>query len=107
MASKNVLIAGTGELGKALAYKLLLSKDNVVINSRNEEKLKEIKNNYLKYGNIDYISLELSDENSCKKLIDETVKNMKNIDSIVIMYSYGKQKCINCWYRRTWKSSGV
>ncbi len=82
---KNVLIAGTGELGKALAYKLLINKNNVIINSRNEEKLKKIKDDYSKYGNIDYIALELNDENSCKKLIDETVKKMKNIDSIVIM----------------------
>ena len=82
MANKNVLIAGTGESRKALAYKLLLNKDNVVINPINEEKLK---NDYLKYGNIDYILLELNDENSCKKLIDETAKNMRNIDSIVIM----------------------
>ncbi len=85
MENKNVLIAGTGELGKALAYKLLLNGNTVIINSRNEEKLKKIKNDYLKYGNIDYINLELNDETSCKKLIDDTVNKVNSIDSIIIM----------------------
>ncbi len=43
MSNKNVLIAGTGELGKALAYQLLTNNDNVIINSRNAEKLEKIK----------------------------------------------------------------
>jgi len=85
MSGKNILIAGIGQLGKALSYDLLLNNNHVIINSRNAEKLKEIVSEYSIYGKIDYVAMDLIDEESCKKLVDETSKSVKNIDSLVIM----------------------
>ncbi len=85
MSGKNILIAGTGFLGENLAYNLLVSGNTVIINSRNGDKLKEMKNELSKFGNIDYLARELKDEESCRQLIDNTVQKLQNIDSIVIM----------------------
>ena len=52
MSGKNILIAGIGELGKSLSYDLLLQNNHVIINSRNQEKLKEIVSEYTIYGSI-------------------------------------------------------
>jgi 3-oxoacyl-[acyl-carrier protein] reductase len=85
MSGKNILIAGIGQLGKALSYDLLLNNNHVIINSRNPEKLKEIVSEYSMYGKINYVAMDLIDEESCKKLVDEVSKLVKNIDSLVIM----------------------
>ena len=62
MSGKNILIAGTGELGKSLSYDLLLQNNRVIINSRDAGKLKEIVSEFSIYGKIDYIAMELKDE---------------------------------------------
>ena len=42
-----ILPDGTGELGKALTYDLLINGNHVIINSRNREKLEKIVSEYL------------------------------------------------------------
>ena len=85
MSGKNILIAGIGELGKSLSYDLLLQNNHVIINSRNQEKLKEIVSEYSIYGSIRSIAMELKDEESCKALIDGASKYFKSLDSLVVM----------------------
>ncbi|MCL4453804.1 SDR family oxidoreductase [Ferroplasma sp.] len=85
MSGKNILLAGTGELGKALTYELLLNGNYVIINSRNSEKLEKIVSEYSVYGKINYIAKELNDEQSCNELITDSLKTLKSIDSLVVM----------------------
>ncbi len=85
MSGKNILIAGIGELGKSLSYDLLLQNNHVIINSRNQEKLKEIVSEYSIYGSIRSIAMELKDEESCKALIEDSSKYFKSLDSLVVM----------------------
>ncbi len=85
MPGKNILIAGIGELGKSLSYDLLLQNNHVIINSRNQEKLKEIVSEYSIYGSIRSIAMELKDEESCKALIDSASRYFKSLDSLVVM----------------------
>ncbi len=85
MSGKNILIAGIGELGKSLSYDLLLQNNHVIINSRNQEKLKEIVSEYSIYGSIRSIAMELKDEESCKALIDSASRYFKSLDSLVVM----------------------
>jgi hypothetical protein len=42
----------------------LLNNNHVIINSRNPEKLKEIVSEYSMYGKIDYVAMDLIDEES-------------------------------------------
>lgn len=85
MSGKNILLAGTGELGKALAYDLLLAGNRILINSRNNEKLEKIVSEYSVYGNIQYVARELKDEQSCNDLVEESLDKLKSIDSMVVM----------------------
>ncbi|WP_337860771.1 SDR family oxidoreductase [Ferroplasma sp.] len=85
MSGKNILIAGTGSLGRSLSYNLLLNHNHVVINSRNNEKLKQIVSEYSIYGKIDYIAKELNDEKSCEALIEESIYSLKSLNALVIM----------------------
>ena len=85
MCGKNILIAGTGELGKSLSYDLLLQNNRVIINSRDAGKLKEIVSEFSIYGKIDYIAMELKDEGSCKNLVVKAAESIKHIDSLIVM----------------------
>ncbi len=85
MSGKNILLAGTGELGKALTYDLLINGNTVIINSRNREKLEKIVSEYSMYGKVNYIVEELKDEQSCKNLITKSLETFKSIDSLVVM----------------------
>jgi 3-oxoacyl-[acyl-carrier protein] reductase len=85
MSGKNILLAGTGELGKALTYDLLINGNHVIINSRNREKLEEIVSEYSVYGKVNYIVEELKDERSCMNLITKSLETFKSIDSLVVM----------------------
>jgi len=85
MSGKNILIAGTGELGKSLSYDLLLQNNHVIINSRDGGKLKEIVSEFSIYGKIDYIAMELKDEESCKNLVVKAAESIKHIDSLIVM----------------------
>ncbi len=81
---KNVVIAGTGILGEATAYKFLKNGNNVIINSRNEEHLKKIKNLLSPYGKIDYIAKNLKDRDSCLLFYNEIKRQAIRIDTLVI-----------------------
>ena len=85
MSGKNILLAGTGELGKALTYDLLINGNTVILNSRNREKLEKIVSEYSMYGKVNYIVEELKDEQSCKNLITKSLETFKSIDSLVVM----------------------
>ncbi len=81
---KNILIAGTGYLGESIAYNFLSKGFHVTVNSRNEKKLKDIKDKLSNYGSIDYIAMELNDKETCENLIDEMHKRHGNIFSLIV-----------------------
>ncbi|WP_157438769.1 SDR family oxidoreductase, partial [Acidiplasma aeolicum] len=75
---------GTGYLGEATAYEFLKNNYNVIINSRKEDHLLNIKKKLEKYGRIDYIAQELKDDQSCKSLSDKVKNISQNVDALVI-----------------------
>ena len=78
---KNVLLTGaTGGIGKAICSKL--KNYNLVVVSRNEEKLK----NFMKDNKsiIKRITCDLKDPNQITKMIEEVISSNLNIDILVI-----------------------
>lgn len=70
LKGKRVLIVGVSKgLGYALAYFLLNEGASVIINSRNEEKLREIKKSLESLGDINYVAGDVSTLESAKDVI--------------------------------------
>lgn len=85
MEGKVVIITGASSgIGKACAYVFSRQGAKVALAARNEEKLNEIENG-LKEENRAVLALktDVSNENDCKKLIEETVKTFGRIDVLV------------------------
>jgi len=85
MKDKVIIITGASSgIGKACAYVFSKQGAKVVIAARNEEKLKEIENE-LKTKNREALAVktDVSDENDCKNLVEETVKTFGRIDVLV------------------------
>ena len=85
MKDKVIIITGASSgIGKACAYVFSEQGAKVVIAARNEEKLKEIENE-LKTKNREALAVktDVSDENDCKNLVEETVKTFSRIDVLV------------------------
>ncbi len=86
LKDKAVLIVGVSKgLGYALAYFLLKEGAKVIINSGNEEKLKEISNSLKDLGEINYIAKRVTDRNSAKEVIIKSYEKFKGkLDGLVI-----------------------
>ncbi len=84
--SKVVVITGSSKgIGKAIAKEFAKSGYSLVLNSRNKDELEQATNeitNEIKGNNtrISFIVGDISQEQTCKKLIDEAVNKIGRID---------------------------
>ncbi|BFH72687.1 SDR family NAD(P)-dependent oxidoreductase [Sulfurisphaera javensis] len=73
LKGKRILIVGVSKgLGYALAYFLLKEGASVIINSRNEDKLKEIKKSLESIGEINYVVGDVSTLDGAKEVVNKS-----------------------------------
>lgn len=85
MKNKVVIITGASSgIGKALAVELAAAGAKVVIAARNTDKLNELKNN-LQNRNFEVyaVQADVSKEEDCKRLIDETIGKYGTLDILI------------------------
>ena len=80
-----ILITGaTTGIGYELANLYAKDKNNLILVARDEEKLKELRDELSLYSiNIYIISLDLSEDNSCEKVLDFVNKNNLSVDILI------------------------
>lgn len=84
--NKNIIIAGASTgLGKALAEQLSLHKPNLVLFSRNIEKLKQVEHSCERNGARTLIVQgDITNKEDCEKLIEKTLSNFGLPDHLVL-----------------------
>ena len=85
MKNKVVIITGASSgIGRSLALEYAQMGANVVVAARNFEKLNDLKNELLKKNfNVFAVKTDVSKEEDCKNLINETVKKFGSIDILI------------------------
>jgi dehydrogenase/reductase SDR family protein 7B len=84
MKNKVVIITGgTSGIGKACAEVFAKAGSNVVISARHREKLMEVELELKKYSEVKGIVADVSKEEDCKRVVDETVKQFGSIDVLI------------------------
>ncbi|MBD1383306.1 SDR family oxidoreductase [Metabacillus arenae] len=80
-----LIIASSQGLGKAIAEKLVEEGANVVITSRDSEKLEKVKNEleHLNGGNVFYQACDVKNSDQIKDLVGETIQRFGTIDMLV------------------------
>ncbi|WP_299092959.1 SDR family oxidoreductase [uncultured Metabacillus sp.] len=80
-----LIIASSQGLGKAIAKKLAEQGVNVMISSRDEEKLKQVKNELERTakGKIQYKACDIKNKEDIKLLVETTVSELGSIDLLV------------------------
>ena len=76
------IIGSSSGIGKELAKKLDAKGHNLILSSRNEEKLNHLNNELI--NNHEIIPLDLSDKNQCLKISKDIID--KEIDSLSIVF---------------------
>ena len=82
---KVVIITGASEgIGRALALKFAQQKSKVVLSARNETRLNELKNQIESFGGTALVvPTDVTDINSCERLIKTTINEYGKIDVLV------------------------
>ena len=80
----NSIIAGTGNLGRAVAYVLLKKGDRVIINARSEKRLIDAQEFLKEYGSLKYHVSDLSTDQGITDFLDFSVKELETIDNLII-----------------------
>ena len=85
MENKVVIVTGASSgIGKALVIELMSKNAKVVMASRNKAVLDEIINKYnFKDTDILTVETDVSKEEDCKKLIDDTINKFGSIDILI------------------------
>ncbi|WP_027408336.1 SDR family oxidoreductase [Anoxybacteroides tepidamans] len=86
LAGKTALVVASSQgLGKAIAQQLVLEGVNVMITSRNEEKLKEVEQELrsLHKGNVAYVQADVTKQEDIERLVEKTVETYGTIDLLV------------------------
>ena len=80
-----VLITGaTTGIGYELANLYAKDKNNLILVARDEDRLKEVKDELSLYNiNVYTISIDLSEDNSCEKILDFVNKNNLSVDILI------------------------
>lgn len=80
-----LVVASSQGLGRAIAEELLKEGANVIITSRNEEKLVEVKKELsgMGKGEVDYIKADITNVEEIKELVQGTVDKFGRIDILV------------------------
>jgi NAD(P)-dependent dehydrogenase (short-subunit alcohol dehydrogenase family) len=82
---KVVIVTGARQgIGRTLCTALAAEGARIAMNSRNAEKLAELKNSLIESGcNAIDVPGDVSEEETCKKIIDQTVKEYGKIDILI------------------------
>ncbi|MCK4663907.1 MAG: SDR family oxidoreductase [Bacteroidales bacterium] len=83
--NKVIIITGASSgIGRALAFECAKKGANLSLAARNYDKLKQLENELSKY-NVDVLSVktDVSIEDNCKNLINETIKKYNKIDVLI------------------------
>ena len=84
LQGKVAIVTGGGQgIGKAIAHRFLEEKLKVVIAEIDEEAGKETEEEFQSIGDIQFVQTDVSDENSVKQLIQQTINNFGEIDLLV------------------------
>jgi NAD(P)-dependent dehydrogenase (short-subunit alcohol dehydrogenase family) len=84
LQEKVAIVTGGGQgIGKAIAKRFLEEGMKIVIADIDEEAGKETAAEFKKLGNIRFIQSDVSDEESVKNLVRETINHFKGIDVLV------------------------
>lgn len=80
-----LVIASSQGLGKAVAEQLVKAGAKVMITSRNEQKLKKVKEelDLYNHGDVAYISTDITKPNEIKKLLTEVKNRFGRLDILV------------------------
>jgi dehydrogenase/reductase SDR family protein 7B len=82
--NKIVLVTGASSgIGKACAEKFAREGSRIVISARHEDKLSEVKSELQKYAEVISVVADVSREEDCKRLIEETIKHFGGIDVLI------------------------
>jgi short-subunit dehydrogenase len=90
-----VLVGATGGIGSALAQKLAENGANLVLVSRNEEKLLALASRLSTNGSILSVPTDITDPQQVERLMDKTVANFGQIDVLVNAAGAGVMKQYN------------
>lgn len=86
LSGKVAIVAASSQgLGKAIATQFVREGVNVMITSRNEEKLKEVQEELssLNGGNVSYVVTDITNPEDIKNLVAQTVETYGQIDILV------------------------
>lgn len=79
-----IITGASSGIGKALAFELSKNQTIVILAARNQESLFKIKNDIINAGGTaHYILTDVTSEEDCKNLIEETVKLFGRIDILI------------------------
>ena len=83
--NKVVIVTGSGSgIGKATALEFCKQGASVVLNGRNETKLKQTADQFLSLGySVDHFAADVTDFESCQKLVAHTIKVFGTINVLV------------------------
>lgn len=84
MKDKVVIVTGASSgIGEALSQKLAVKGAKIVIAARNTEKINSIAETINKSGNCLAVTVDVTLEEDCKKLIETTIEKFGRIDVII------------------------
>ena len=85
MKNKVVVITGASEgIGKALAEVFAAHGSKIVIGARNEQKLKQTADIFMKSGaEVKTVICDVSSEADCRKLIADSIESFGQIDVLI------------------------
>jgi NAD(P)-dependent dehydrogenase (short-subunit alcohol dehydrogenase family) len=83
--NKVVVVTGSGSgIGKATALEFCKQGASVILNGRNETKLKQAADQFRSFGyNVDHFAADVTDFESCQKLVAYTIKTFGTINVLV------------------------
>lgn len=89
--NKTVLITGSSSgIGRTTALECCKNGAKVILNGRNEEKLKQTQLDFEKQGfKVDYFTADITQLEDCKRLTDQILQKFGEIDVVVANASLG------------------
>lgn len=78
-----VVTGGNSGIGKTVVNTFLKEGATVIFTSRTESKNSAVKNELIQYGNVDYVTADVTSISDCHKIIDYVITNYGCIDILI------------------------